>query len=160
MDFSSTAKCWDNHVIPRLAGEGEIYRLIRSSRCSPRDSDYAILPIILKRRIYDTRLLSLFCGFISIFIFLSWAASSVRLSLRCFSVFCLTAILCFHGASIYIYLYSISICSYYTRDFPRLVFFPRFFISCCVLFYVLYYIYIFVRLWRFLMFGGYLSNIP
>ena len=68
MDFSSTAKCWDNHVIPRLAGEGEIYRLIRSSRCSPRGSDYAILPIILKRRIYDTRLLSLFCGFISIFI--------------------------------------------------------------------------------------------
>ena len=159
MCFSSTAKCWDNHVIPRLAGEGEIYRLIRSSRCSPRGSDYAILPIILKRRIYDTRLLSLFCGFISIFIFLSWAASSVRLSLRCFSVFCLTAILCFHGASIYIYLYSISICSYYTRDFPRL-FFPLVFSSLVVYYFMCYIIYIFVRLWRFLMFGGYLSNIP
>ena len=117
--------------------------MIRSSRCSPRGSDYAILPIILKRRIYDTRLLSLFCGFISIFIFLSWAASSVRLSLRCFSVFCLTAILCFHGASIYIYLYSISICSYYTRDFPRL-FFSLVFSSLVMYYFMCYMIFIYL----------------
>ena len=40
------------------------------------------------------------------------------------ALFCLffTVLLCFHGASMYIYLYSISICSYYTRDFPRLFF--------------------------------------
>ena len=37
----------------------------------PRGLDYAILLNILKRRIYETRLSSLFCGFISIFIFLS-----------------------------------------------------------------------------------------
>ena len=62
-----------------------------------------------------------------------------------FLVFCLTAILCFHGASIYIYLYSISICSYYTRDFPRL-FFPLVFSSLVVYYFMCYIIYIFVRL--------------
>ena len=34
----------------------------------PRGLDYAILLNILKRRIYETRLSTLFCGFISIFI--------------------------------------------------------------------------------------------
>ena len=46
---------------------------------------------------------------------------NVRLPLRC-SVFRLTVLLCFHGASSYIYLYSVSICLYYTRGFPRLFF--------------------------------------
>ena len=58
------------------------------------------------------------------------------------SVFCLTAILCFHGASIYIYLYSISICSYYTRDFPRL-FFSLGFSSLVVYFFMCYILYIY-----------------
>ena len=60
-----------------------------------------------------------------------------------FPVFCLTAILCFHGASIYIYLYSISICSYYTRDFPRL-FFSLVFSSLVIYYFMCYMIFIYL----------------
>ena len=159
MDFPSTAKCWDNHVIPRLAGEkGEIYRLIRSPWLIHEVWDCAIFGDYWETTHFTTLLLTLFCGFISIFIFLVLAALSVRFPSRC-AVFWVTAILCFHGASIYNYLFSISICSYYTRDFPRL-FFPLVFSSLVVYYFMCYIIYIFVRLWRFLMFGGYLSNIP
>ena len=109
----------------------------------PRGLDYAILQNILKRRIYETRLLTLFCGFISIFIFLILRSPQSRAFVALFLVFCLTAILCSHGASIYIYLYSISICSYYTRDFPRL-FFPLGFSSLVIYYFMCYMIFIYL----------------